>query len=49
MSTRECTINSRAVAHAQNHRSCLGLIETCYSGPEVAVLQANTTDEGLNQ
>ena len=32
-----------AVVHAQNHRSCLGHIETCYSGPEVAVLPAKTT------
>ena len=30
------------VVHAQNDRSCLGLIETCYSGPEVAVLHAKT-------
>ena len=35
-----------AVVHAQNDRSCLGPIETCYSGPEVAVLHAKTTDEG---
>ena len=27
-----------AVVHAQNDRSCLGPIETCYSGPEGAVL-----------
>ena len=29
--------------HAQNDRSCLGPIETCYSSPEVAVLNAKTT------
>ena len=29
--------------------SRLGPIETCYSGPEVAVLQAKTTGEGWNQ
>ena len=32
-----------AVVHAQNDRSSLGPIETCYSGPEVAVLDAKTT------
>ena len=32
-----------AVVHAQNDRSCLGPIETCYSGPEVAVLHAKVT------
>ena len=32
-----------AVVHAQNDRSCLGPIETCHSGPEVAVLHAKTT------
>ena len=31
------------MVNAQNDRSCLGPIETCYSGPEVAVLQAKTT------
>ena len=47
-----------AVVHAQNDRSCLGPIETCCSGPKVAVLQTynsvpkeavlqtTTTDEG---
>ena len=30
------------MVHAQNDRSCLGNIETCYSVPEVAVLHANT-------
>ena len=34
------------VLHTQNDRSCLGPIETCYSGPKVAVLHAKTTDEG---
>ena len=34
-----------ALAHAQNDWSCLGHIETCYSGPEVAVLYAKTSDE----
>ena len=32
-----------AVVHEQNDRSCLAPIETCYSGPEVAVLHAKTT------
>ena len=32
-----------AVVHAQNDRSYLEPIETCYSGPEVAVLHAKTT------
>ena len=32
-----------ALVHAQNDRSCLGNIETCYSGPEVAVLHAKAT------
>ena len=31
------------MVNAQNDRSCLGHIETCYSGPEVAVLHAKTT------
>ena len=29
-----------AFVHAKTDRSYLGLIETCYSGPEVAVLHA---------
>ena len=37
------------VVHAQNDRSYLGPIQTCYSGPEVAVLLAKTTGEGWNQ
>ena len=32
--------------HSQSDSSCLGPIETCYSGPEVAGLHAKTTDEG---
>ena len=32
-----------AVVHAQNDRSYLEPIETCYCGPEVAVLQVITT------
>ena len=35
-----------AVVYAQNDRSCLGPIETCYSGPEGAVLLEKTTREG---
>ena len=38
-----------AVAHAQKDRSCLGPIETCYSGPEVDVLHTKSTGEGWNQ
>ena len=34
---------NHSVFHAQNDRLCLGLIETCYSGPEVTVLHAKTT------
>ena len=34
---------NHAVFHAQIDRSCLEPIETCYSGPEVAVLNAKTT------
>ena len=30
-----------AVVHTLNDRSCLRPIETCYSGPEVAVLHEN--------
>ena len=36
-------VAKHAVVHAQNGRSCLGPIETCYSGPEVAVLHAKST------
>ena len=32
-----------AVVHAQNDRSCLGHIETCYSCPKVAVFHPKTT------
>ena len=34
-----------AVVHVQHDRSCLGPIDICYSGPEVAVLNAKTTGE----
>ena len=34
---------NHAVFQAQNDMSCLGRIETCYSGPEGAVLHAKTT------
>ena len=34
-----------AVLHAQNNRLCQGHIETCYSGPKVAVLHQKTTAE----
>ena len=33
------------VVHAQNDRSCLGPIETCYFGPEGAVLHEKTTGD----
>ena len=35
-----------AVFHAQNDSFCLGLLETCYSGPKVADLLPKTTHEG---
>ena len=35
-----------AVFHAQNDSFCLGLLESCYSGPKVAVLHAKNTHEG---
>ena len=35
-----------AVFHAQNDSFCLGLLETCYSGPKVADLHPKTTHEG---
>ena len=34
---------NHAVVHAQNDRSCLGPVETCYSGSEVAVLHEKAT------
>ena len=43
------TINSghnNTVVSAKNHRCGLGPIETCNSGPKVAVLHAKTTNEG---
>ena len=38
-----------AVSHAQISRRSLGPIETCNSGPKVAVLLAKTADEGWDQ
>ena len=35
---------NNAVLHAQNDRLCLGPIESCYSGPKVAVFFPKTTD-----
>ena len=37
---------NHAVLNAQNDRRGLRPIETCYSGPKVAVLHPKTTDEG---
>ena len=37
-----------AVFHAQNDSFCLGLLETCYSGPKVADLHPKTTHEGCD-
>ena len=37
---------NHAVLHALKDISFLGTIETCYSGPEVAVVHSKTTDEG---
>ena len=37
---------NHAVLHAQNDRLGLGPIETCNSGPKVAVLHSKTTNEG---
>ena len=34
------------IVHAQNDRSRLVALETCYSGPKGAVLHAKATDEG---
>ena len=36
---------NHAVLHAQNERRGLGPIETCNSGPKVAVLHAKSTNE----
>ena len=47
METRFSDAN-HAVVHAQKDRSCLGPIETCHSGPEVAVLHAKTTGGALD-
>ena len=38
-----------AVFHTQNERWGLVSLETCKSGPKVAVFQAKTADEGWNQ
>ena len=38
---------NRAVSHTQITRGSLGIIETCNSGPKVAVLHAKATKEGL--
>ena len=38
-----------AVVHTQNDRSCLGPIETCYSGPEDAVLHGKSTGGVLDR
>ena len=40
---------NRAVLNAQNGRRGLGAIETCHSGPKVAVLHTKSTDEGWDQ
>ena len=37
---------NHAVFHAQINRRSLGPMETCNSGPKVAVLIAKTTNEG---
>ena len=42
------SVAKHAVVHAQHDRSYLGPIETCQSGPEVAVLHAKTTGEVLD-
>ena len=39
---------NHAVFHSQINRRCLGPIETCYSGPKLAVLHEKTTDESRN-
>ena len=44
METSDSDAN-HAVLHVQNDRSCLGPIETCYSGPEGAVLHEKTTGD----
>ena len=42
------SVANHAVLNPQNDRGCLGPIETCYSGPKVAVLHPKTTQEGWN-
>ena len=39
---------NHVVLHAQNDRLCLGPMETCYSGPKVAVLLPKNADEGCD-
>ena len=41
--------SNHVVLHAQNNRWGLGHIETCNSGPNVAVLHAIATNEGWDQ
>ena len=48
METSYCDAR-HAVVHTQNDRSCLGPIETCYSGPEVAVLHGKSTGGVLDR
>ena len=45
METSKSAAN-HAVFHAQINRRSLGPMETCNSGPKVAVLIAKTTNEG---
>ena len=37
---------NHAILHAHKDRLCLGLIETCFSCPKVALLHPKTTHEG---
>ena len=48
METRNSGAN-HAVLHARYDRRGQGTIETCNSGPKVAVSQAKTTDEGRDK
>ena len=47
METSGCDAK-HAVVQSQNDRTCLGPIETCYSGPEVAVLHSKSTGGDLD-
>ena len=47
METSNTDVN-HAVFHSQINTRSLGPIETCYSGPKLAVLHAKTTDESWN-